>query len=80
MRKWTRQDAARAQRQGWDAFDYDGTGLIEINKLDESDRFADDDAALRFVIVQASKGNITARIALRDHIRDAWELTKLRGF
>ena len=79
MRKWTRRDAARAQRQGWDVFDYDGTGLLEINKLDESDRFDDDDAALRHVIEQASRGSIIARIALRDHVRDAWKLVLYRG-
>jgi len=74
IRKWTRRDAARAQRQGWDVFDYDGTGLLEICKLDESDRFKTDGEALRFVIEQASRGSITAKIALRDHVRDAWKL------
>ena len=71
---WTIRDMREAQAQGYDVFDYDLTGLLEINKLDESDKFKDDDDAVHHVIEQASRGCTTARRALALHVRDAWKL------
>ena len=79
-RKWTKRDTTRSYSQGWGVFDYDGTGLLEICKLDEADDFGDDDGALRHVIERASLGQVTARKALALHVRDAAKLADARGF
>lgn len=45
-----------AQAEGWDIFDCDDGGL-QLQKLDDSDRFEDDASAWAFVVAGAEAGN-----------------------
>jgi hypothetical protein len=50
---WTQLDQERALRQGWGVFDVDQTGLLQIQKSDESGRFDTDAEAICYVIGRA---------------------------
>lgn len=62
--RWTETHAKAAQKQGWDMFDYDCRGLLQIQKSDEAEIFASDAEAAEFVGVQAESGDETARLAI----------------
>ncbi len=68
---WTKADQQRANRAGWGVFNFDFSGgriipLVkpEIQRLDETPRFASDVAAVAHVKEQA-KRSLTARRALK---------------
>jgi hypothetical protein len=77
--EWSAEDRAAAQRQGWDIFEYDGTGLLEICRIDnpqECDhltytrpKFKSDETALAFVRKRAAKGDKRMQRAYRIHCR-----------
>lgn len=75
---WTPKDADRARREGWDLFDHDCTGLLEIQKLDSPEdlgitpkyRFASDEEAIAFVAAYAGRRTLHLK-ALMLHVRDA---------
>lgn len=56
--------------EGWALFDFDGTGLMQIQRVDEDDVFPDDAAALRFVSFRAQAGSPAHAAALAQHERD----------
>ena len=44
-----------ARNKGYDIFDFDGTGMLEIQKIDTSKRFADDEEAVKQAIKDGIK-------------------------
>ncbi|WP_321935350.1 hypothetical protein [Paraburkholderia sp. J8-2] len=63
---WTAENSRAATEQGWDLFHIDGAGLRSaVQKHDESDRFANDLAAIVFVRKQARWGCLLAIKAMR---------------
>lgn len=44
-----------SRNKGYDIFDFDGTGMLEIQKIDTSKRFADDEEAVRQAIKDGIK-------------------------
>ena len=44
-----------AKSKGYDIFDFDGTGMLEIEKVDSSNIFADDEAAVEQAIKDGIK-------------------------
>lgn len=38
--------------KGWSIFDFDGTGMMEVQKLDESNKFANDEEAVATAITE----------------------------
>lgn len=65
--RWTRRDSAHASAEGWDLFDVDGTGLLEIERVDEHERFTWDDEAVDYVRRRAMGRRPLHRKALRIH-------------
>lgn len=79
--KWMDKDEREAFRNGWAIFDYDGTGISVIMKIDDIHgyregksrlkevrnhrHFMSDDAAFAFVKRQAALGCNTSRKALK---------------
>ena len=61
---WDETDALQARREGWDLFDADHTGRLEIQAYDESCIFDSDTAALGHVYAMAGKGSKLHRRAL----------------
>lgn len=53
--------------KGYDIFDYDGTGMLEINRIDVVDAFGDDDDATK----QAIKDGV--KIIPIDELPDSFE-------
>ncbi|HEP6430584.1 TPA: hypothetical protein VDB83_004907 [Burkholderia cenocepacia] len=53
---WTSEDCAIADKQGWNLFDVDGSGYLEIQRDDEAQVFESDDDALAYVREQAQGG------------------------
>lgn len=43
------------RNKGYDIFDFDGTGMLEIQKIDTSNRFADDEEAVNQAIKDGIK-------------------------
>lgn len=65
---WTKEHRAKAQSEGWDLFNYDGRGLLQIQRIDELEVFESDGAAVDFVSKKADEGDKTAQLALElDH-------------
>ena len=54
--EWTSQDKTFAQREGWDIFDIDSTGVLEIQKTEESPHITDTEAR-SFVSKRAADGS-----------------------
>lgn len=54
--KWDERDKALAQREGWDVFDCDSTGVLEIQKT-EGSTFKTDSEARAFVAKMAAEGS-----------------------
>lgn len=52
--KWTKQDSARAIKEGWEVFN-DSLDRPEIKKYDETTPFEYDENALEFVLRQAKR-------------------------
>jgi hypothetical protein len=44
-----------AKKNGYDIFDFDGTGMLEIEKIDEEDMFANDEEAVKQAIKDGIK-------------------------
>ena len=44
-----------AKRKGYDIFDFDGTGMLEIEKIDEENVFTDDEEAVEQAIKDGIK-------------------------
>lgn len=62
---WSKRYARRACREGWGLFSVGGEfGPFEIERDDDSDIFADDDEAVRFVVDAAERGKAHAWEAL----------------
>lgn len=61
---WTPEHSAIASAEGWNLFDYDGTGCLQLQKEDDFDRFHDDTHALVFARMRAGAGCETSRLAL----------------
>jgi hypothetical protein len=55
--KWTKKDSKAAVAEGWEIFDIDSTGVLEIERDDESGKFKNDNAARAFVAKKAAKGS-----------------------
>lgn len=64
---WTSDMAESVQPQGWDLFDYDNRGMLQIQKDDEMEIFATDSDAIEFVKGRAAEGDETAKLALSLH-------------
>ncbi len=65
--RWTRAHQDEACKAGWGLFDYDGSGLLQLQKLDEADNFECDEDAINHVKTLAAQGNETARLAIELH-------------
>jgi hypothetical protein len=61
---WTADDRRAAQKEGWDLFDIDSTGVIEIQRLDTPRKFDSDDAARRYVRRMAANNSMLHMRAL----------------
>ena len=57
--QWTAVHSTAASKEGWDIFDVDGAGYFEIQKIDEANRFASDEEAVRFVGQRAAAASRT---------------------
>jgi hypothetical protein len=55
--KWTDQDKRFAQSEGWDVFDVDSTGVLEIQSFVEKTPFENDSVARAFVARRAAEGS-----------------------
>jgi hypothetical protein len=53
--------------EGWALFDWDGTGLMQIQRIDQDGAFASDDEAIAFVRQQAEAGSASHATALIAH-------------
>jgi hypothetical protein len=62
--RWTDADSAKAEVQGWNLFDYDNRGLLQIQRVDEAEAFNTDQEALDFIKDRASQDDETAKLAL----------------
>ena len=63
--EWTRKDSELAVTEGWDLFDIDCTGVLKVQRHDESEKLATDFAAWLRVGIAASKGSTLHAKALR---------------
>ena len=61
---WTAHDRDEAQELGWDIFDLDSTGVLEIQALSEMGRFKSDAEAAAYVMGAAFAGSAVAQKAL----------------
>ncbi|MEY2153069.1 hypothetical protein AB7849_19345 [Rhodanobacter sp. 115] len=59
--------------EGWDLWDVDGTGMLEIQRVDEANVFATDQEAVLCVRLKAALGSVRHRqaAAIHDKHRDA---------
>jgi hypothetical protein len=62
--RWTKEHSLAAEREGWNMFDYDGMGLLQLECYSELGVFDGDDEALEHVRNRAEAGDGTARLAL----------------
>lgn len=60
-----------AKREGWALVNYDSTGLLQIQRLDEANVFNSDEAAIAHVARLAMAGSILHQEAMSLHNRDA---------
>lgn len=70
-----------ALAEGWNLWDHDGTGLMEIKFWgeDPNNRFKSDEAAVAFVRQRAAEGSPRHQIAVVMHDRDAAALAAYRA-
>jgi hypothetical protein len=61
---WDENDTLQARREGWDLFDVNHTGRLEIQAYDESFIFDDDRTALGHVYAMAAQGSELHKRAL----------------
>lgn len=61
---WGQERQSMALGEGWGVFDFDSTGVLQVQRYDEAARFENDTAALRFVTERASAGSDLHRLAL----------------
>lgn len=64
LARWTPAHSLAAVRHGWDMFDYNSMGLLEIERCDETGKFKTDQGAIDFVKLRAKDGDPTAILAL----------------
>jgi len=62
--RWTSEHSRQAVSQGYDMFDYDCSGMLQLQRSDEEGVFATDDEAISFVKGLAERGDETAKLAL----------------
>jgi hypothetical protein len=62
--RWTEDHRAIAQAEGWDMFDYDCRGLLQIQRCDEAEVFGSDQEVIDLLETKASSGDATAILAL----------------
>jgi hypothetical protein len=62
--RWTENHSKAARPRGWDLFNWDNTGLLEIQRLDEANKFACDEDAVMRVKLEAENGSEIASLAL----------------
>lgn len=62
--RWTSEHSKIAQEQGWDMFNYDRRGLLQMQRCDESNIFRNDREALAHVRWLAEAGHPTGILAL----------------
>ncbi len=55
---WGNKQRRLAHKEGWDIFDNDSTGVLEIQRLDDADNFENDGAAAHHVKVKAVSGSV----------------------
>ena len=55
--EWTDAHSVAATNEGWDIFDVNGSGYLEIQRVDELDVFDSDEEAVRFVRHNANAGS-----------------------
>jgi len=68
LARWTNEHSIAASAEGWNMFDYNSMGLLEIERCDESDVFSTDQEAIDFIRLRASAGDPKAVLALElDH-------------
>ncbi len=67
LARWTRAHEAKAELEGWNMFDYDCRGLLQIQRVDEAEVFTGDQAAIEHVKTRAGHGDDIARLALELH-------------
>lgn len=74
--RWTKKHRRVAKRQGWDMFDYDGNGYLQLQRIDERAVFRSDNEAIAFVERKKAEGCPTAALALE---LDAFFVTHIYG-
>src|SRR5258708_7831729 len=88
---WSESDERSALQQGWGLFDYDGSEIVTILKMDDppahsmwrdgwatATPFSSDEEALGYVRARAEMGDNTARLALSLHESNVDALEKYR--
>lgn len=63
---------------GWALFDYDDTGLKQIQRIDDTDLFDTDAEAIDYVMEMAANGSQKHLDALAEHRRDEVAILRLR--
>lgn len=63
---------------GWALFDYDGTGLKQIQRVDDTDLFDTDEEAVEYVMEMAASGSQKHLDALAEHRRDELAILRLQ--
>lgn len=73
---WARADSAAATAEGWDVFDVDSSGRLEIERIDDprdsednalEPRFSSDTEALIYIESRAAEGSSLHLRALAQH-------------
>jgi len=61
---WTSDHETIARSQGWNMFDYNCMGLLQLQKCDDLGIFENDQEAIDFVTNRAAEGDETAILGL----------------
>lgn len=62
---WSAEDSRLARKEGWDLFtEHGGTGSVQLQRLDEAEKFEDDSGAWSHVLTRALNGSRRHRHAL----------------
>lgn len=64
---------------GWALFDYDSSGLLQIQRIDELDLFESDAEAIAYVVKRAEEGSERHINAIKQHERDAAAIDNLNN-
>jgi hypothetical protein len=62
----------QSEERGWDLFDHDGTGILELQKDDEAAVFESDDAAWKHVIGRLKNNFDPAAVAAAVALLENW--------